>query len=280
MTAHLKAVVVIGGLILAAVPVGAQANVIQVGLIVDASSSTEGELPAFRAGVAAGIGSLTTDGTVELTLTQFSAEALVLVDALLIDSVADRDFAVAQANGIDPNLTAIEPFTGGTNIEDGIEETVAAMTASTRFGDADLQWINILTDANPTSHNQLGMDDIVEETRKARARQFALDARNDAITAGIDNISFEILDPPADPAAGIPYAQTLAHPLPFFTVTGDPPVFPDPIESQGFILELPGVDDIASALQAKFAAAEIPEPTTATLTLLGLAGLAVFRRRR
>jgi hypothetical protein len=256
----------------------AKAEIIQVALIVDASSSTESELPVFRAGVAGGIGILPTDGSVELTLVQFSATAAVLVDALLIDSPADRAFAVAQANSIDPAVTDVPPFQGGTNFEDGFLKATDAVTGSPLFGQAGLQWYNMLTDGNPTAHNHWSTADLDEETRKARARAFGVDARDAAIAAGVDNISFEVLDPPVDPLAGIPYLETLTYPGAPFTVAGDPPVFPDPIQSQGFIFQIGSVDDIESALTAKFEAAGIPEPITLGMVLVGSVAV-LFRRR-
>ncbi|MEE9211891.1 MAG: hypothetical protein V3U29_04475 [Phycisphaeraceae bacterium] len=217
------------------------------------------------------LASLLTDGAVEVTLVQFSATAAVLVDALLIESPADRAFAVGQALAIDPVTTDVPPFEGGTNFEDAFEMTTAAVTGSPRFASADFQIFNMLTDGNPTTHNNLGLPDLDEASRLARARMFGKDARDDAITAGIDAISFEALgSTPAD----ITYLETLTHPSAPFHVTGTPLVFPDPLQSQGFILEIAGVSDIEDALIAKFDAAGItPEPGTLMRMVIGAASL-------
>lgn len=259
---------------------GARAAVVQLGLVVDASSSTEQELPTFRAGVANALGTLKTDGSVELTLVQFSANGRVLFGPTLIDSTADRDAAVAAAHGIDPGLTNVPPFNGGTNIEDAFLDTTSAITGSPLFATADYQFVNMLTDGNPTAHNHFTFDDLDTNTRRARARGFGKDARDAALAAGIDAISFEVLGPPNDGVAGIPYLQTLTAPGAPFDATGDPPTFPDPIQSQGFLLEIGGVGDIQDALTAKFVAGGFAVPEPGGAAALAAAGLALGAARR
>ena len=81
-----------------------QAQTIQLGLSLDASSSTEGvELEKFKDGVVKGIENLKKDGTIELTISQFRSAAIVIFGPKIIDSDTVLQEAIAAVNMLDPN---------------------------------------------------------------------------------------------------------------------------------------------------------------------------------
>lgn len=239
-------------------------SIVQLGLIIDASSSTEEELPTFRQGVADAIATLKTDASLELTLIQFSAEGKVIFGPAKMDAPAVRQQAIDAVLALDPDFTAVPPFTGGTNIEDAFLETLLALQASPNAGEASLQFINMLTDGHPTSHNHLNLSDVDALTRHQRGQTFAKEQRDALVTAGIDVISFEALGSSAE---DIEYLKTLAYPEPAVVIDSSSSslVFPSPITAQGFLLPIATVEGIGAALTAKFEAAgfaigEDPDP--------------------
>lgn len=250
-------------------------SIIQLGLIIDASSSTDDELPTFRDGVADALATLKTDGSLELTLVQFSAEGKVIFGPSIMDSPAVLQEAVTAAKTLDPTFTDIPPINGGTNIEDAFLETLNALQGSANAGNASLQFINMLTDGHPTSHNHLNFSDFNDTVRHGRGQTFAKQQRDALVAAGIDVISFEALgSSPAD----LDYLKTLTHPGEPAVVEKDPNTgaltFPSPITSQGFLLPIATVNGITDALSAKFAAAGFastldPDPLT-TVDHVGL----------
>ena len=233
-------------------------SIIQLGLILDASSSTDSqELPVFVQGVANGIAALKTDGTIELTVAQFRSAALVIFGPTLIDSDAVRQQAIDRVLALNPDDSLethplLGVLTSGTDIEEGFKVTEEAMAGSPNAGNASLQFINMLTDGHPTLHSDLGFGDIDETARHERAKMFAKTERDRIIAAGIDVISFEAL---GSDAADIAYLQTLAYPEPAVLLSGTDPAFPDPITDSGFILEIASREGIEAALVAKFEAA-------------------------
>jgi hypothetical protein len=260
--------------LLAALPAKAQ-SIVQLGLIIDASSSTDDELPTFRDGVADALATLKTDGTIELTLVQFSAEGKVIFGPAIMDNATVLQEAVSAARNLDPTFTDIPPINGGTNIEDAFLETLNALQNSANAGNASLQFVNMLSDGHPTSHNHLDFSDFNENVRHERGKSFAKTQRDALVAAGIDVISFEAL---GSSAADLDYLKTLTHPGAPAVVETDPATgqlaFPSPIDSQGFLLPIATVDGIGEALSAKFAAAGFaptldPDPLT-TVDHVGL----------
>lgn len=256
----------------------AHAVVTQLGLVIDTSSSMDaGDEAIAKAGITAALAGIATDGSIEVTVVQFSASAATIFSPTVIASDVDRDTLIAAINNIDPTSTDIPPFNGGTNFEDAFLVVTDALTNSSEFATRNFAMINVLSDANPTTHNHLGLEDIDEDNRMLRARNFGADARDAAVAAGIELISFELIDPPTGEPGGLPYAQTLVYPGPGIV---DPPAFADPFTDEGFIFNLAGVADIQAALEAKFAAAGfiVPEPASAMLLITG--SVLICRRRR
>ena len=253
---------------------------VQLGVVIDKSSSTQGEIATFRAGIIAGLGNLPLDGTVELTLVDFEGLfSLSGPDPLRQGNVIYGPQVMASAADLAGAESAVNAITSGegTNIEDGLQEARLAMTASPNFGDNTVAIVNLLSDGRPTMYNACcGLGDIDSAARRANAQAAALAERDAGVAAGIDVYSAEALGSSAEDLA---FLEDLVAPQPFATVTGPDFEFPNPFTSAGWVIPLAGVEDIEAALAAKIVAVdEIPEPATAWLLGLGLACL--MRRRR
>ena len=135
----------------------------------------------------------------------------------------------------------------------------------------------MLSDGKPTVSNfiianPLQFISATEEDIHARAEMDGKTARDAALAAGFDVISFEAID--FDPT-GLSYLLELAAPQPSVVA----PAFPDPIDSAGFVVEVIDFAGVKSALTEKFTAAGlIPEPASLLMVVLG--GVTLFSRRR
>jgi hypothetical protein len=258
----------------------AQGAITQLGLVLDTSTSFDSpaEQMTAKAGLSNAVALMDIDGSVEITLVQFSAMALTKIGPLVLDSAADRQAVIDAINDIDPADTEIIAGIGGTNFDAAFKEVTTQITGSPNFADREFAIVNMITDGDPTFYDGCCTinEALDEELRKANARAAGLNSRNAATAAGIEVLSFELIDPPTGEPGGIPYVETLAFPgsAPFTA-----PPFPDPITSKGFIVELAGVEDIEDALLAKWVAADLGTPEPGTLILLTLGAAALLRRR-
>ena len=259
----------------------AMGAITQLGLVLDTSTSFDSpeEQVTAKAGLTNAVSLMDVDGSVEITVVQFSAMALTKIGPLVLDSAADRQAVIDAINDIDPADTEIIAGIGGTNFDAAFKQVTTSLTGSPNFADREFAIVNIITDGDPTFYDACcTLDEALnEELRKANARAAGLASRNAAVTAGIDVISFELIDPPTGEPGGVPYVETLAYPgsAPFSA-----PPFPDPITSKGFIVELAGVEDIEGALLAKWVAADLGTPEPASLLVLGLGTAALLSTRR
>jgi hypothetical protein len=292
----------------------AQAQPLQLGVIIDGSSSiNNAEYDILRQQAASAIGSLKTDGSVELTVIRFGFEAFVEVQPTIVSSANIGSLSnqvLNMSRPTSPISPALLPLignlpqelqddldasggfiTGGTNFEDAILTAVGAVSGSVHFDMTGMQLFNMLTDGNPTVDNVL-----VQATQAASLLQAiqivggrrdpdvaALDARQSAITAGIDLLSFEAIGfSPTDLAFML---DELAFPGPGQLVTPPGyafPALPPDAGAKGFVISIQGFDEVDIALRQKFLAvnAAIPEPSTLVLFGTALAGLALIRARR
>ena len=253
---------------------------VQLGVVIDKSSSTQGEIGTFRAGIIAGLDDLPLDGTVELTLVDFEGLfSLSGPDPLRQGNVIYGPQVISSAADLTGAENAVNAITSGegTNIEDGLQEARLAMTASPNFGGNTVAIINLLSDGRPTMYNACcGLGDIDSAARRANAQAAAMAERDAGLAAGIDVYSAEALGSSAE---DLTFLEGLVAPQPFATVTSPDFDFPDPFTSAGWVIPLAGVEDIEAALSAKVLAVdEIPEPTTAWLLGLGLACIMLRRR--
>jgi hypothetical protein len=294
------AAVTITCLALAAVPAARAADV-QLGLIIDGSSSINDlEWTTLRTQAADAIETLRTDGTVELTVIRFGFEAFVQIAPTLVTE-ANRNGLADSVRNMPRPVTPLSPaalaaidllppdvrnelnvtngaITGGTNFEDAFLETGSAIFGSS-FSTGALQFLNMLTDGNPTVDNDivLGVQTVnASLVLGADPDASAIAARNDLVTMGIELLSFEAIGFLAQDLALM--RDSLAFPGPGAEVSGPgfsfPPLPPEP-GAQGFVVAIAGFDEVGAALDAKFRAADVaaPEPAASALLLPGLLGL-------
>lgn len=143
-TALLAAVVM--GVASVAAPSQARADIIQLGFILDDSGSiTTGEWSTIRNGLASAIQNVVPVGglnTYEISVVKFSNNATVVVDAVLIDSIATRN-AVATTAG------AMSQSAGFTNYAAGFNVMLDTITGSANYQPSVIQYINFATDGVP-----------------------------------------------------------------------------------------------------------------------------------
>lgn len=239
----------------------------QVGLLIDSSASiADADFLTLRTGVANAAGQFVTDGSVEVTVVQFASTAGVVVGPTVINSPADRTAVVDAINGIDRTAEG-----GTTNYEAAFNLIASTLDFS---GPDDRQFINMLTDGEPTNSSQTVLDgqaDPIDAT-------LAIAARDSLIVAGADLISFEAINLSVSAQSFL--LDDLAYPQPGVLA----PPFPNPITTNGFVVAVDSFADVEGALLGKFRALdvsrEVPEPATAVLGLMGLGALMAVRRRR
>ncbi len=286
-------------------------HAVKIGLIIDGSSSiNDTEWDTLRTAAANAIRKLKTDGSVDLTVVRFGFSASVVGTAdQTLSSVATRDAIANQVETmarptfqLSPAALTVLSFAppefapliaeldfsqtgviqGGTNFEDAIGTAVASIAMGT-----DAVLLNMLTDGNPTVHNGhvaaaggpdtatvlAALNDLVAPGALT-PEDAARNARDAAIAAGIDLLSFEAIGFNAQDLA---LMTELAHPTPGTVVNvGDP--IP---ATTGFVINVEDFDAVEAALDAKILAfgAAVPEPGIAVLLFAGLAGLGAWARR-
>jgi hypothetical protein len=175
--------------------------------------------------------------------------------------VAPTILTAGNLAGIQALINA-DPYDGQlTNLAGAINQLVA-LTAAAGIGATSL--MNISTDGAPT-------------VGTPNPDAAATNARNAALAAGWDSISFEAI---GAIAADIAFMQTLAFPHPAI-VTNNPAALPNPL-AQGFVLTVDNFQDYGPAIASKIQVivVRVPEPGTIGLLALGLlaAGFSVRRR--
>ncbi len=153
----------------------------QLALLLDGSSSiSAGDFTLEKDGIANAIRAVVpADGTVELTIVQFgfgvNGEAKIEIFPVVIDSETKRnDFA--------QRVQRVRKANGRTNMEAAIDMAMKALKSSAYFATARKQSLNIATDGKPNRP-------VGEKT----GRQRALQARDRAVAAGLDELSAEAI---------------------------------------------------------------------------------------
>ena len=228
----------------------AQANVIQLGFILDRSGSIgSGNWTTITSGLANAINSLIPiDSTYEISVVSFASGSSTDVNHVLVDSAAARTGVASAITGI--------AFTGGsTNMTAGFTAMTAALTSSPLTNLSGQAYVNLATD---------GVADNDGTT---------VTARNAMTAAGIDNISIEAIGSGVDAAF---LQNSLCFPGP--CDTSSPFNFP----SQGFYISVANAAGYAAAIGNKIqvVTGQVPEPGTMLLMGAGLLGFGFARRRK
>jgi uncharacterized protein YegL len=235
----------------------AQNGVVQVAVIIDGSGSVgSSDFDVMLDGLAAAVEDSTCiphNASVELTVIQFSDMAQTEVGPSLVRA--------SNASNLATQILAISQIGSTTDMADAFDQATAELTGSSRFASAEKQIINLSTDGEPD-------DD-----------QDAIDARDAAIAAGIDEIDAEAIGTGAD---AVFLQDEIVYPQPGNLA---PPYTP------GWVATPDDFDEYADSLCEKFQQIVPPEPEpeeaefvpeAGTLALLGsgLAGLAGYASLR
>jgi hypothetical protein len=221
----------------------------QMVLLIDGSASiVSGDFTIMKQGIAAAVADpncLPQNGSVELSVVQFSNAAVVNVAPTVIDSqLTATNFAAAVAG-----ITQQAAF--ATNYQAAFDLARTTITGSPNFATASFQAINMSTDGAP---NQPPGD----------PQGAAVTARNAAISAGVDEIDVEAIN--MTPTATEWIRANIVYPQPGNIA---PPFTP------GWVIPIPDFQVYASSLCQKFQEVVPPEinveksSTTATIATAG-----------
>jgi len=263
----------IAGAMLGAVGLSApgqsRADIVQLGFILDDSGSiSSSEWNVIRTGLATAIQNLVPIGglnTYEISVVKFSTDATVVVNSVLIDSIATRN-AVATTVG------TMTQAAGWTNYAAGFNLMLDTITGSINYDPLGKQYINFATDGVPNRCGGAGTP--VTTASLSVAQDCAVVARDAMIAAGIDNISIEGIGVSSSAATFL--QSQICYPGPCDTTA--PYNFPN----QGFYIGVANAEGYADAIGNKIAIVteQIPEPASLAILGIGLLGIGAARRLR
>jgi hypothetical protein len=242
---------------------GAEGPSTQVCMLIDGSDSIDpGDFAVMLEGVASAVEDadcVPHDGSVELTVVQFSSDTTVEVAPVIL--TAGNAASVAGA------IRGIEQKEENTDMADAFDACTAALTGSPNFGGATFQVINLSTDGVPTAP-------------EPGAKQAAIDARDAAIVAGVDEIDAEAIGRETEPEW---LRANIVYPQPGHFVDADGRI-------PGWVETPEDFEELAAGLCTKFQVIIppppeefVPEPGSIILLasgLMGMAGYAGLRLRK
>ena len=220
----------------------AQGVKVQMAVCVDGSGSIDSsEWALMVEGLARAVENSSTcpqDGSAELTIVQFAGYTASLeVAPTVIDSQATADNVAAA-------IRIINKRGGLTPTSQGIINATDQITSSPNFDPAVRQIIDIATNGHPEPFSE---------------RQATIDARNDAIAAGIDEIDSEAIGVTSTWREWL--RANIVYPGPGVFA----PPYPDPPGSAGFVREVTTFAEFEEAINEKFEAA-FPDLSLAPVT--------------
>jgi hypothetical protein len=170
------------------------------------------------------------DGSVELSVIQFSSSTITHLDPTIVTSGNIATVVAAIQDADDQQLN------GGTDLAQGIDRSLATVQQSPNFQEADAQIMNISTDGNPDS------EPAAEQSRDIAVEVFdEIDAEAVGTTSFIPWMRDEIVFPQPGTAHGTGYDAW-------------PPPGP------GWVRYVDGFEEYAETLCEKFQIIVPPEP--------------------
>lgn len=230
----------------------------QLGFALDESGSMgAANYTLEKAGLAAALGALPTDGSIEITVVSFAAGTQTLVAPTILDATT--------LAGIQAAINADTYTRGSTNTAGVINSLTSLLTGSANYVASDPTLINISTDGVPCCGNN------------AQANAVAAGAA--AMAAGIDSISFEVI---GGDAASVMAAAQIAFPGPVNILPIDSTTILYPSAANGsFVVPISNINAYAPVILAKVqSVAQVPVSGSLSLLALGIVALGAARVRK
>ncbi len=244
----------------------ANAGTFQLGFVVDESGSiSPNDWNIIRAGLANAIGTiplLTINGNeltrYEISVVTFDSNAQTRVNHVMLNNAADRAAVVNTVATMTQGM-------GATNYQAGLDAIRIVMGVTA--GPSDTSYVNLVTDGEPNFCS-------TGSTTLENAQACAITARDQLISAGIDNISIEGIGISADSATFL--QNSICYPGPCDLAA--PYNFP----AQGFYIPVANATQYAVAIQNKIdvVIGRVPEPGSLAMIAAGMVGLLAARRNR